>query len=345
MLIAKMPKPTKPPVRAKRAKTEIQEEFAEIRREAESARESADPKAAEAARLRAAEVRQTVEGTTVEGVVQGISGLGLEISKALANVSGKLVEEVERLSAVREAVNLERAELERLHKIDVAATALDQMVQDHAREKERLESEIAEQRAAWEEETGDAERERKEQEENLKKARAREIEEYEYKKNLERKKAQDKYEEDQRLQEKKNKERQEALEKSWQQRETGLKEQETELLRLRKEAQEFPESLKTESEKAAVLAAKAAEQKFAQEILSLKKEAETEKRLAVLQVKTLEDTIARQAAQIEALQKQMEEAKQQVQDIAVKAIEGASGAKALAHINQIAMEQAKRPQQ
>jgi hypothetical protein len=30
-----------------------------------------------------------------------------------------------------------------------------------------------------------------------------------------------------------------------------------------------------------------------------------------------------------------------VQDIAVKAIEGASGARALSHINQIAMEQAK----
>ena len=62
-------------------------------------------------------------------------------------------------------------------------------------------------------------------------------------------------------------------------------------------------------------------------------------------MKTLEETIARQAAQIAALQKQVDEAKQQVQDIAVKAIEGASGAKALAHINQIAMEQAKRPQQ
>jgi colicin import membrane protein len=34
-----------------------------------------------------------------------------------------------------------------------------------------------------------------------------------------------------------------------------------------------------------------------------------------------------------------------VQDIAVKAIEGASGSKALSHVNQIAMEQAKnRPQ-
>ncbi len=117
------------------------------------------------------------------------------------------------------------------------------------------------------------------------------------------------------------------------------------MLRLRKEAQEFPETLKTESEKAAVLAGKAAGQKFEQEILLLKKEAETEKRLASLQVKTLEDTIARQVAQIDALQKQMEEAKQQVQDIAVKAIEGSSGAKAVAHINQIAMEQAKRPQQ
>jgi colicin import membrane protein len=340
-----MPRPTKPPVRPKRAKTEVQEEFAGIRREVETARESADAKAEESARVRGGEIREAVDGITVEGVVQTISGLGVEISKSLANISGKLVQEVERLSTVREAVDLERTELERLHKIDVAATALDQMVQDYAREKERLEAEIATQRAAWEEESRSTERERKEQEESLKKARLREIEEYEYKKNLERKKAQDKYDEDQRLQEKKNKERQEALEKSWQQREAALKEQEQELLRLRKEAQEFPEAVKTEADKAAVLAAKAAEQKFEQEIVLLKKEAETETRLASLQVKTLEETIARQTAQIAALQKQVDDAKQQVQDIAVKAIEGASGAKALAHINQIAMEQAKRPQQ
>jgi len=340
-----MPKVTKPPVRAKRARAEVQQEFEQVRQEVEAARESADVKAEETARLHAAEARQAVDGVTVESVIRGISGLGLEMSKALADLSGKLAEEVERLSTVREAVSLERAELQRLHKIDVAATALDQLVQDYARQKEHLETEIAAQRAAWEEESRNTERERKEQEENLKKARARELEEYEYKKNLERKKAQDKYEEDQRLQEKKNKERQEALEKSWQQRETALKEQEQELQRLRKEAQDFPEMVKTESDKAAVLASKAAQQKYEQEILLLKREAEAEKRLSSLQVKTLEETIARQAAQLAALQKQVDDAKQQVQDIAVKAIEGASGAKALAHINQIAMEQAKRPQQ
>ncbi|HUO31268.1 MAG TPA: hypothetical protein VMU80_18735 [Bryobacteraceae bacterium] len=329
-----MPKPTKPPVRAKRAKAEIQEEFAEIRKEAEEARESADAKGEETARVRAEEVRRSVENLTAEGIAQGLTGLGLQISKALSDISTRLMEEAERLSTVREAVNLERTELERLHKIDVAATALDALVQEHAREKERLEADIAAQRAAWANEAS-----------AMKRERAREIEDYEYKKSLERKKAQDKYDEDQRLQEKKNKERQETLEKSWQQREAALKDQEQELQRLRREAQEFPETLKTESEKAAVLAAKAAQQKSEQEILLLKKEAETEKRLSALQVKTLEETLARQAVQIAALEKQVADAKQQVQDIAVKAIEGASGAKALAHINQIAMEQAKRPQQ
>jgi len=77
----------------------------------------------------------------------------------------------------------------------------------------------------------------------------------------------------------------------------------------------------------------------------MKKDAEAEKRFGELRVKTLEENVAHQQAQIAALEKQLADAKQQVQDIAVKAIEGASGARALSHINQIAMEQAKnRPQ-
>ena len=77
----------------------------------------------------------------------------------------------------------------------------------------------------------------------------------------------------------------------------------------------------------------------------LRKDAETEKRVSELRVQNLEESVARQQAQIAALEKQLADAKQQVQDIAVKAIEGASGSKALSHINQIAMEQAKnRPQ-
>ena len=237
------PKHTKAPIRAKRTKTEIQREFDEIGEQSAAARESADPKTEEASRRHETEVRKTVEGVTVESAVQRISRLGIEISKALSGLSGKLTEEVQLLASVREAVELERKEMERLHKIDVAATALDQMVQDYARaEEENWKRRSPPGAPHGKRKPRASERERKEQEESLKKQRQREIEDYEYKKTLERKKAQDKYEEDLRLQEKKNKEKQETLEKGWQQREAALKEREEELTRLRKEAEEFPAS-------------------------------------------------------------------------------------------------------
>lgn len=336
-----MAKVTKSAARPKRPKAEVQQEFEEIQQEMETAREAADAKSEEAARSRETEVRQAVDGVTAEAVVHKISALSLEVTRALAGLATQIAEEVQRRETVREAVALERGELERLHKIDVAATALDQLVQDYARQKEQLELDISAQRAAWEEEKHRTEREQKEQEELLKKQRQREAEEYEYKKALERKKAQDKYDEEKKLLERQNQERQESLEKSWQQREAGLKEREEDVARLCKESEEFPLRVKQESERAVAEALRSAQQKFDQQVLLLKKENESERRLAELQIKTLQETLARQTAQTEMLEKQLAEAKQQVQEIAVRAIEGASGARTLAHINEIAMEQAK----
>jgi colicin import membrane protein len=336
-----MAKPVKMTVRPKRSKAEVEQEFAEIREDVAAERETSSTKADGQLKLREAETRQSVERISVEGVVEKISGLGLEVSKSLADLSEKLVQEVNRLAAVREAVALEQREIDRLHKIDVAATALDQLVEDYARQKEQLGAEVAAQRAAWTEEARQTERDRKEQEETLKKQRQREIDEYEYKKALDRKKAQDKYEEEVKLLENQNKQKQESLERSWREREAALKEREEELLRLKKEAGDFPARLQQESERIAAEATRAAEQKWEQQITLLKKDNETEKRVAELRIKTLEETLARQAAQTEGLQKQLDEAKRQVQEIAVKAIEGASGARALTHINEIAMEQAK----
>jgi hypothetical protein len=177
------------------------------------------------------------------------------------------------------------------------------------------------------------------------KQRQREVDDYEYRKNLERKKAQDKYEEALRMREKKNLEQQEALEKGWQVREAALKEREADLAHLRKQVEDFPSRLHKEIEAAVLGARKETEARLEQQMILIRKDAEAEKRLSELRVKTLEDALARNAAHIATLEKQLAEAKQQVQDIAVKAIEGASGARTLSHINQIAMEQAKnRPQ-
>lgn len=333
------------PSRTRRTKAEVQQEFEAVRRETEATRESANPKMVEAEQRHSAEVRQAVEEISVDSVTRQISTLGTEISRTLIDMTERLTGEVDLLAKVREAVQLERQELERLHKIDIAATSLDQMVQDYERERERLEEEIQTRRSEWEQEARAAERERKEAEEALKKQRQRENDDYEYRKQLERKKAQDKYDEEMRLREKQNEERQEELERDWAQREAALKEKEEELARLRREVEEIPKRLAAERESALAEATRQAAAGYEQQILVLQKDAQAERKVAELQVKTLEETLKRQAEHILSLEKALEEAKRQVQEIALKAIEGASGSRALAHVNQIAMEQAKgRPQ-
>ena len=141
-------KTTKTAARPKRTKAEIEQEFTEVQEELAAARETIEPKADELRKQKETEIRQTVQGLSVETVVGEISNLGLAVSKSLAALSDQLTQEVNRLATVREAVALEQAELVRLHKIDIAATAIDQLVQDYGRQKEQLEAEMAAQRAA-----------------------------------------------------------------------------------------------------------------------------------------------------------------------------------------------------
>jgi hypothetical protein len=333
----------KPAARARRSKTEVQREFEELQAVAES--EEVDAKTAAAIKARQDEIRAEVAEVGVESVVQRIAGLGIDVSRALADVSEKLTAKVRLLSTLREAAAIERREIERLHRIDVAATAVDQLIEDYAARQSALETELVAKQAEAEERAERAERERREQEEALKKQRQREIEDYEYRKTLERKKAQDKYDEETRTLARQNAEKQEALERDWQRREAALKEREELLARLQAEVAAFPARLAKETGAAAVGARKQAEGQLERQMLLQKKDAEAEARVAQLQVKALEQQLLAGAAQIAALEKQLAEAKQQVQDVAVRAIEGASGARALSHINQIAMEQAKnRPQ-
>lgn len=336
---------TTPASRTRPSKAETQQEFQTIRRETESARESATPKAVESHERHAAEVRHSLQETSIDSVAQQINALGGQVSRTLIDLRDRLEAEVGVLATVKEAVELERQELARLHKLDVVATSIDQLVQDYERERERLETEMATRRAEWEQEAKTTERERKEAEEALRKQRQRENDDFEYKKQLERKKAQDKYEEDVRLLEKKNLERQHDLENKWAQREAALKEKEDELARLRREVDDLPKRLAEAKEAALKEATQQAAANYEQRILILQKDSEAERKVAELQVKTLQDALSRQTEQVSALEKALDEAKRQVQEIALKAIEGASGSRALAHVNQIAMEQAKsRPQ-
>jgi hypothetical protein len=66
-----------------------------------------------------------------------------------------------------------------------------------------------------------------------------------------------------------------------------------------------------------------------------------ERRIAELRIKALRDTIDQQAIQIDQLSKQLNAVLQQAQDLAVKALEGASTSGSYQAIREIALEQAK----
>lgn len=327
--------------RSRRSKAEVQQEFQTIVEEAKEAQEEKSSKSEVALQLAETKIKEAVSCLTVELLSKKIADLKSEINNSLANISEKMESEVTLLTTLRQAVELESKELAKLHNLDISATSIDQLILDYNTKKEQFEAEMKLIKDQWEEDQAVKEKREREEEELLQKNRQREIEDYKYKTALERKKLQDKYEEELYLKQKQNKENQESLEKNWQTREDFLKQKEDDFNRLKKEVEEFPAKLIKENNKAAEEATKHAEMKFSQEIHNLKHELAVEKQISDLKIKGLQETITTLQAQIKTLQSQLDEAKKQVQDIAVKAIEGASGAKALSHINQIAIEQAK----
>jgi hypothetical protein len=68
-----------------------------------------------------------------------------------------------------------------------------------------------------------------------------------------------------------------------------------------------------------------------------------QQRVAELKIKTLETTVNQQEEKLQRLMIGLADANEKVQNIAVKAIEGASGARTLSAVSEIALEQAKKP--
>ena len=289
---------------------------------------------------------------TVESIIKGMADLSLNLGKALTDLASQLASEANKLTELQQSISIETRALEELHDIRLAADTLALLIQDHeekraAFEKEmeeseaRFEEEMASKRLDWKKEQESYAAVQKENETRLKKDREREKEEYEYNLALARKKDKDNYDAEKAALTKKLAEVKEAQEKALAAREAAVAAQEAELAELRKKVAAYPAELAAAVEKTEKEATARAESRSKVEAQLLGKGVEGDKRVADLKIKGLEETVAKQLTQIEALTRQLNDANTQVQAIAVKAIEGASGAKALTAINEIAIEQAK----
>ncbi|WP_164001571.1 kinetoplast-associated protein [Pyxidicoccus caerfyrddinensis] len=286
----------------------------------------------EALDTHAKNVLADVSGLTAETAVKKVTEAGLTINKTLAGINEQVISLVEELKQLDEAIQLKTEELNGLHGKDVAASAIDVLVAEYDKKKAELETEMERLQKDIEDTRAKAAAELATEREAAELARKRAEEAYSYDTQQLRKKEQDAFAEGLRQQSATERDRKEKLEKEWATREEALKLREKELEDLRKQVSEFPLVLKKETDTAAAIVGNRVKSEWDLKLTLATKDAETAQRVASMEIASLKDTATKQAQAIQTLQAELNEAKRQVQAIAEKALESASGARALAEV-------------
>ena len=305
---------------------------------------------------KAKEVIQVADSLSSEGVAKEISNLKIETGKVLAQISDRLEEEIGKFKAVQNAIVLKEKELQELYEIEKSAVPLAALIESQNQKRQVFESEMAEKKEALSQEIetlrAERENEKKDYEEGIKerdvaekKKREREKEEYEYSFKREQKLAKDKFEDEKAKLEKELHLKKEQMESELKEREKVIAEQENELNELRKKVGAFPK----EMEAAMTKAIKETTEKLNLEAKNReelqKREFIGERNVLTTRIESLEKMVKEQSEQITKLTQQLEKAYQQVQDIAVKTIEGSSSIKSFANLQQWISEQMRKSAQ
>ena len=305
---------------------------------------------------KAKEVIQVAESLSTEGVAREISNLKIEASKTLAQISDRLEEEVNKFRAIQSAISLKEKELQELYEIEKSAVTLAALIESQNQKRQAFEIEMAEKKEALSQEIealrAQREQEKKEYEEEIKerdmtekKRREREKDDYEYSFKREQKLTKDKFEDEKSKLEKEIQIKKEQMQSELKEREKVVAEKEEELNELRKKASVFPKEMETVVAKAIKETTEKLnlEAKNREELQ--KKEFVGERNVLTTRIESLEKSVKEQSEQIAKFSQQLEKAYQQVQEIAVKTIEGSSTIKSFANLQQWVSEQTRKSPQ
>ncbi len=272
----------------------------------------------------------------VEHIVSSLGQVKVMIAQSIGVLEKRLVEEYTRLSELQEASRIESKNLEELHQIKKNADSLAALLlaqkgrkadfeEEMLEQQHALEQEMTAKRVEWQIEQERQSKAQTEYEAEIKRKRIREEEEYRYSFMHERKKEKDSYETQKNSLERELEERRISLEKEWSEREAILVETEEEILGLRDRVAQFPDELKQAIEAAAKDARESLERDYRYKIDLKAAEIEGEKKLQHQTILSLQARIKEQEILIRDLSQKAEIASQQVQSIALKALEGATG--------------------
>ena len=290
---------------------------------------------------------------TIDTILNGLGALRAGFGDAASALSAKLTAEATTLEALRRQVAARTRQLQELHGLTVTEDTLGKLIQEYkdksaayedqaSETREAFEREMSEQQTAWKEERQEHTRATKDQDNTLKKERQRSIQEYKYSLEMARKLDAEQYEQDTKKDLRELEAFVAAKEREWAAREQALAEREREYEDLKAQAEALPDELVVAIKRAEKEGTDLARRQAKVQDDLLAKEEEGSQRVAELNIQSLQETIDRQTAQIESLSAQIEAVIQQSQELATKAIEGASHETSFQSIREIALEQAKR---
>lgn len=289
---------------------------------------------------------------SIADIINRLKGLTASIGESASALQGNLTVEATTLSTLREEGKALIVELKDLHGIEVSEDSLDKLIADYSETSEAADAELSEKKKAFEKERSAAKAAwKKEQEEHaraakegasqLKKTRQRNAQEYKYDTEHKHKQEQDEVAQGRKGFDAELTTLREGKEAEWTEREKTLKEREDEYAELKTKSDAFDGELESAVKKAEAEGTSIAKRQTKTQADLKKKDNESIRRVFELKIKALEETIGKQDAQIEQLSAQLEAARRQTTELAVKAIDGASNASSFAAIKEIALEQAK----
>jgi len=283
---------------------------------------------------------ETTDALSTEGITRDVSTLKAEMGRLLSGLSERLEDEVKKYQAVKGAVAAKETELQEIYEIQKSASTLTALLELQATKKEEFEQEMAERkenllgeiettRAEW-----DAERKRHAEESKARdaadaKRREQEEAEYRYAFGREQQLARERFEDERTKLERDIQNKREQAEKEFAEREQSIARSEVELKELREKAAAFPQELETTVSREVTAAVEKVRLEADTRLELLKKEYEGERNVFLARIAALEGKVKEQTEQLTKMNAQLEKAYGQVQQIAVKAVEGSAAVKSL----------------
>jgi len=295
----------------------------------------------------------TADSLSTEGIAKEIGSLKSEIGKVLAQLSDRMEEAIGKYLQTRKAVDVRVKELQEIYEIEKAASTLTALLEaqrekrqqfeaEMAQRKKALDTEMAATREEWEREKKEHEAEIKERDAAEKKNRDREAEEYKYRAAREKQLAKEEFEYEKAKLAREAHLKKEEMERDLNARESALKEKEAEIAQLRAKVDAFPKELEAAMGKAVKETSERLNKEAQTRLEIMKKDAEAEQKVLNARIESLQRTVKEQSEQIARLTGQLEKAYGQVQEVAVKALEGSATVKTLAALQAEASERPRR---